>query len=135
MENRFGKKYKLCSDKNIQSVFDAKTSVKSYPLFLHYGELETKTPVSFQITISAPKRNFKKAHERNRIKRLLREAIRQNKLILETFLQDNNKKIALFLIYTGKEEMPYTVIEKKIQQLFLQLMQEIKHKISATTTN
>jgi hypothetical protein len=54
---------------------------------------------------------------------------------LETFLQDNNKKIALFLIYTGKEEMPYTVIEKKIQQLFLQLMQEIKHKISATTTN
>lgn len=127
MNKRFGKKYKLCSEKQIQAVFDSKTSVKQYPLVVHYSELPLNNPVPFQITVSAPKRNFKKAHDRNRIKRLLRESIRQNKLILESFLISNNKQLALFMIYIAKEELPFAVLQKKINSVLNQIIKEISN--------
>lgn len=127
MDQRFGKKYKLCSEKQIQLVFDSKKSVKSYPLVVNYTELTINSAVPFQITVSAPKRNFKKAHERNRIKRQLRESIRQNKLILETFLIENNKQVALFMIYTAREEIPFETLQKKMKQVLNQIIQEISN--------
>jgi ribonuclease P protein component len=128
MNNCFGKKYKLCGEKQIQAVFDSKKSVKQYPLVIHYSELPIKTDVPFQITVSAPKRNFKKAHDRNRIKRLLRESIRQNKLILESFLKTNNKQLALFMIYIAREEIPFDVLQKKMKLVLNQIINEISHE-------
>lgn len=128
MNNCFGKKYKLCSEKQIQSVFDSKKSVKQYPLVIHYAELPLHKSATFQITVSAPKRIFKKAHDRNRIKRLLRESIRQNKLILESFLTENNKQLALFMIYIAKEELPFDVLQKKMKTILNQIIKEISNE-------
>jgi ribonuclease P protein component len=130
MNEKFGKEYKLCSQKVIQSIFDAKKSVKGYPFLIHYSLLPLTSEASFQITVSAPKRNFKKAHDRNRIKRLMREAIRKNKLILEPFLLESNKQVALFMIYTAREEIPYDVLFKKTTLLFTQLIKELSNEIS-----
>lgn len=131
MNEKFGKDYKLCSQKVIQSIFDEKKSVKAYPFLIHYSLLPLTSDASFQITVSAPKRNFKKAHDRNRIKRLMREAIRKNKLILEPFLLENKKQVALFMIYTAREEIPYDILFKKTTLLFTQLIKEINNE----TTN
>jgi ribonuclease P protein component len=131
MNENFGKEYKLCSQKVIQSIFDEKKSVKAYPFLIHYSLLPLTSDASFQITVSAPKRNFKKAHDRNRIKRLMREAIRKNKLILESFLLENKKQVALFMIYTAREEIPYDILFKKTTLLFTQLIKEITNE----TTN
>jgi len=131
MNEKFGKEYKLCSQKVIQSIFDEKKSVKAYPFLIHYSLLPLTSDASFQITVSAPKRNFKKAHDRNRIKRLMREAIRKNKLILEPFLLENKKQVALFMIYTAREEIPYDILFKKTTLLFTQLIKEITNE----TTN
>lgn len=128
MNEKLGKKNKLCSQKQIQLVFDEKNSLKAYPFVLHYAKLPLPNNVSFQITVSAPKRNFKKAHDRNRIKRLMRETIRKNKLILETFLQENEQQVALFMIYTAREEITYDVLYKKTTQLFKQLINEISNE-------
>ena len=128
MNEKFGKEYKLCSQKVIQSIFDAKKSVKAYPFLIHYSLLPLTSEASFQITVSAPKRNFKKAHDRNRIKRLMREAIRKNKLILEPFLLENKKQVALFMIYTAREEIPYDILFKKTTLLFTQLIKEITNE-------
>jgi len=130
MNEKFGKEYKLCSQKVIQSIFDAKQSVKAYPFLIHYSLLPLTNEAPFQITVSAPKRNFKKAHDRNRIKRLMREAIRKNKLILEPFLLEHNKHVALFMIYTAREEIPYDTLFKKTTLLFTQLIKEISNEIS-----
>jgi ribonuclease P protein component len=83
--------------------------------------------VPFQVTISAPKRYYKKAHDRNRIKRIVREAIRKNKLILEPFLVERGLHMALFVIYTGREELKTETLHKKTQQLFKQLIDEISN--------
>lgn len=127
MNEQLGKKNKLCSQKQIQLVFASKTSVKSYPIVIQYAPLPLFSNIPFQITISVPKRNFKKAHDRNRIKRLMREAIRKNKLILESFLQQKEQQLALFMIYTAREEVDYDFLLKKTKQIFNQLINEISN--------
>ena len=127
MDQSFGKKYKLCRQKLIDSVFKSGNTVKQYPFVVHFMEIEEKLEAPFQITVSAPKRLFKKAHDRNRIKRLMRETIRKNKLILETFITTNNKQLVLFMVYTSKEEMKYDVLLKKTEQLFKQLVNKFEN--------
>jgi ribonuclease P protein component len=127
MDQTFGKKYKLCRQKLIDSVFKSGNTVKQYPFVVHFMEIEEKLEAPFQITVSAPKRLFKKAHDRNRIKRLMRETIRKNKLILETFSITNNKQLVLFMVYTSKEEMKYDVLLKKTEQLFKQLVNKFEN--------
>jgi ribonuclease P protein component len=125
MNEQFGKEYKLCSQKIIDTIFIEKKSVKAYPFVLYYLELPLPNSSPFQITVSVPKRIFKKAHDRNRIKRLMRECIRKNKLNLEPFLIENKKQVALFMIYTAREELTIEFLQKKTKQLFKQLIDEL----------
>ncbi len=131
MDQSFGKEYKLCSKKAIEFLFEKKRTVKQFPFVVTYGEIELPTKKSFQVVISAPKRIFKKAHDRNRIKRLMREVFRKKKLILEDFLIEEKKQLALFLVYTNKEELDYTVLENKIELLFHKLVKELKNEIKS----
>ena len=125
MDQTFGKEYKLCSQKKIESLFKTGKTVKKFPLIVHFQEVEETLSKPFQIVISAPKRIYRKAHDRNRIKRLMREAVRKNKTILESYLIPKNKNIILFLVYTNKEEIPIDVLLKKTEQLFNLVIQKI----------
>lgn len=124
MDQTFGKEYKLCSQKIIKAIFDEKKTIKQYPFVLNYAFLELPTDKPFQVVISAPKRIFRKAHERNRIKRLCRETVRKNKLILEDELTKEQKQAALFLVYTSKEELSYEILLKKTELLFKKFVAE-----------
>lgn len=126
MDETFGKAYKLCSQKAIAAIFEQKKSVKQFPFVMHYALMDLPTTKTFQVVISAPKRNFRKAHDRNRIKRLMKEVFRKNKLILEEKLTTNQLQMALFLIYTHKEEMDYSLLLRKMESLILKLTNEIK---------
>jgi len=106
-----------------------KKAVKQFPLLIHYKVNPLPESVPFQLVFSAPKRIFRKAHDRNRIKRLLRETVRKNKLILETFLNEHQIQVALFLVYTNKEELPYDVLLRKTEQLFQKLIVQLKNEI------
>jgi ribonuclease P protein component len=64
----------------------------------------------FQAGVTVSSRHFKKAVDRNRIKRLIREALRLQKNELESSLNTNNKQLSLFLIYTGNALPEYKVI-------------------------
>ena len=125
MNERFGKSYKLCSRKVIARIFDEGNSVRHYPFLVQFVEQPVEGDQPFQLVFSAPKRTFKKAHERNRIKRLLREAFRKKKLILEEALLQHNKQLALFVIYTAKEELPLQVLLAKTAALLEKITQEL----------
>ena len=68
----------------------------------------------FQFTVSVSKKNFKRAVDRNRLKRQMREAVRKNKLYVINFLKEKNKPCAMMFVFTGKEKAEYKEIEGQI---------------------
>jgi ribonuclease P protein component len=125
MNETFGKEYKLCSQKLIKELFDNGNKSFAFPFAYHFKLVELTSNAPFQVTISVPKRKFKHAHDRNRIKRLIREAIRKNKLILEEPLKINNQQLALFLIYSHDAEVDLNTLMLKINTLFNKLNESI----------
>jgi ribonuclease P protein component len=80
--------------------------------------------IQFSVGVSA--RNFKKAVDRNRIKRLTREAYRLQKGFLYTKMKERNQQLAVFFIYTGKELPDYKTVHEKIGLTLQRLIKEIK---------
>jgi ribonuclease P protein component len=125
--NKLGKRYMLCSKNTIDALFESGITVKSYPYvaILQYDQFKDEVP--FKIVFSAPKRTFKRAHERNRIKRICKEAVRLNKSQLESYLVDNEKQLALFLVYSSKEELKNEQLEKKTVALFKKIINKLEN--------
>lgn len=105
------------------SIFEGGKQEKVYPFLLRYLTVNLKTNTRFQIVIAVPKRKFKKAVDRNKIKRLIREAVRKKKYIIENSMTDDEPQLALFLIYTSNQEETYQRIIDKIEALFLRLVE------------
>ena len=128
MNVEFGKKYKLCSHTIIKAVFEEGKTIKQYPLRSIAMTLDPdSTKAAFQLVISVPKRNFKKAHDRNRIRRQLKEAFRLNKVALEEKLIEQKQQIALFIVYTERTALEYKVLESKMKKLIQQITIEQGH--------
>ena len=126
MNYKLGKNYKLCSKTIIDDLFKDGLSVKAYPLKAIFKEVELSSDIPFQVVFSAPKRTFKKAVQRNHIKRKSKEAFRLNKNLLEAYLTENNKQIALFLVYSTPEEFDHLILEKKVIKLFNKIISKLE---------
>lgn len=122
----FGKAYKLCSRKMIDRLFKEGKQLRAFPITVYYLESETVEKVPFQVVLSAPKRQFKRAHDRNYVKRLLKEVLRREKQPLEDVLNAGGKQISLFIIYTNKEVLAYQELEKCVQKLVGKLIAELQ---------
>lgn len=125
MNQSFGKAYKLCSKLLIDEIFSSGKMAKAYPFIIRYKTVELPTNTPFQVVISAPKRRFRHAFQRNRIKRVCREVLRKQKHILETPLREKGKQMGLFLIYTGKEELSSQELSHKCEVLFKKIIADI----------
>jgi ribonuclease P protein component len=127
MDERLGKSYKLCSRKVMDALFTTNDfHVSKYPFRLVAKVTDLPTQHHFQIGFSVPKRNFKKAPDRNKIKRLMREIVRKNKSLIEVPMKNKDKQLALFLIYTGKEILEFKEFEDKIVFILQRLRKEIE---------
>ena len=78
-----------------------------------------------QAGFGASSRHFKKAVDRNRIKRLGREAYRLQKEPLLRRLTGKGLSLAVFFIYTGKELPEYATVTEKIGVILQKLIKEI----------
>ncbi len=68
-----------------------------------------------QAGVGVSSRNFKKAVDRNRIKRLMREAYRLQKNTLHDTLAQNSQSMSVFFLYLGKELPAYEVLFAKME--------------------
>lgn len=101
MEESFPKKNKLKSRKLITQLFSEGKSVNIYPLKLVYILLPQQQDAILKVGVSVPKRNFKRAVDRNYLKRLLREAFRKNKYLVTSNLKHS---YAFMFLYIGKNK-------------------------------
>lgn len=120
----FKKEERLCSRTLIKELFDNGSSFTVYPFKAIWENTTFEEHYPVKVIISVSKRNFKRAVDRNRIKRLIREAYRKNKIILYEALKRHDKKCLLAIIYTAKHEMSYKEIELKIILTLQRLIKE-----------
>lgn len=129
-KNTFTKEEKLCSAKAIDTLFSAGESFIAYPLRVVYriheeSELDRQNA---SVMISVPKRKFKRAVKRNRVKRLIREAYRMNKHDLISLLNKQNKSMDVAFLYL-KDELPeFIEIEKSMLKAVSILTDKIEKK-------
>jgi ribonuclease P protein component len=130
VKNTLGKAYKLCHQRVIESLYenDAQKN-KQYPFAIQFKIIELSSNTPFQIVLSAPKRRFRDANQRNRIKRLMRECVRLQKHDLENYLIQNNKQLALFMVYIDQQEQSIEFLEKKTKQLFSKIITQLHETI------
>lgn len=114
MSFRFQKHEKLKSQKLIEQIFQTGKSVSAFPLKLYYTPIVSATKTRFQVGFSVPKRHFKKAVDRNYIKRLLRENYRLNKNLFENLPPAS---YGLMIVYTGKEMPNYSSLQRSYRKL------------------
>lgn len=125
----FRKKERLCSKKIIGNLFRDGNSFALFP-FRIYWQITTSEQLSpARIAISIPKKKFKKAVDRNLIKRRIKEAYRKNKQNLYFDLKRKNLNIAFILIYLAHDLMTYPELEEKMI-LTLQKLMESYEKAS-----
>ena len=113
-KNTLGKKERLKSKKLIGKLFEEGESIKKYPFRLIFLIQDENSLLKNQASFSFPKRNFKKAVDRNRIKRLIKEAYR---LEQRKILQDYNLPFVMMITYLGKKEPIFSDVKENIKEL------------------
>lgn len=115
MPKRFGfaKAERLKSRKQIDALFADGKAVTAFPVRVVYRFVGDDAG-GVQAGVSASKKNFKRAVDRARLKRLLREAYRLQKEELVAATKLANKKGILFFLYTGKELSDFESVKEAV---------------------
>lgn len=116
-----GKSQRIKSRKLIEQMFEEGKAVKNYPfraVFLEQHE------GGFQMAVSVPKKRLKKAVDRNKVKRMVREAYRLQSP--EIFQEASEASFAIMIIYMGNEVPDYSLVSTKIKGLLQRFVKEIQ---------
>lgn len=130
------RKYEILSSaKRIETLFARGTALTSYSvraIFLYaHDEAQTLSPV--QTLFSVPGRNFRKATQRNLLRRRLKEAYRKNKHILYSPSRQMQGTIYIALLYSAKHTEPYSSIEKSVIKLLQEIIVKIQSAIESNS--
>lgn len=142
----YTKKERLCSFQHQKLLFTHGNVFFCYPFRVVYLKLKTsnhpdpsdshiydpgydmslRAPV--KCLISVPAKKFKRAVDRNLIKRLMREAYRKNKSAFYAFLEKEGYDCLLAFVYSGNQILSYAELESKITLSLYKLMDKLKNE-------
>ena len=131
-----GKDERLKSRKLIDQLFNKGKGFSIFPfrVLYEFSEKEkdnTDSHLRFGVAVSS--RNFKKAVDRNKVKRLVREAYRIQKNDLRDLLISHDRQLNVFFIYTAKEVPDLENLKDKINLIIIKLISIVHEKIAADT--
>jgi len=121
----FSKIEHLCGEKRITRLYTQGDAFIAYPVRVVFL-IEPKSDIEpANVLISVPKKRFKRAVKRNRLKRLIREAYRLNKQELIEKLEEKQLQIHVAFNYVSDDELDFVSIEKKIKLSLQKLIDKI----------
>lgn len=114
-----GKKERIKHLSAIRALFDGGKSIVAFPVraIYHIRKHEENQPVA-SILVSVPKRHFKHAVDRNRVKRQLREAFRLNKQML-SLPEKTHADIAF--VWLDDKHYDTRQVEKRVRKLLVRI--------------
>ncbi len=121
-----GKDERLKSRKAIEQLFKEGKSLSLFPLRVIYQKTahsKSKPCSNLQAGFTVSSKHFKRATDRNRTRRLMKEAYRLQKNELQQTLIEKEIKLDTFFIYVGKEVPDYSVIFEKLKLAIDKLQQ------------
>ncbi len=125
------KSERIKSKKAIETLFQSGEAFFSFPYRIVYkatASAEANAPAlsaeGLQMAVSVPKRFFKRAHDRNRIKRLTREAYRLQKPYLAEITRQQGKTLQLMLVFQGKTLPDYITCCKAVEKIIQTLLKK-----------
>lgn len=124
--SRFPKAERLCSRRQTEQLFQEGGSVFLFPFKLRFLQAAEKTREEAfpQVLISVPKRRFRKAVDRNWLKRRIREAYRLSKAEHKEVLYKTN---TLAIMYVGKEKLPFSYLRRRLSKVLDKLAEAYDH--------
>lgn len=128
--NSLGKNARLKQRKLIDALFQSGKSLVAYPYRFYFRESRVVDGASPRVLfgVGVSKRYFKKAVDRNRIKRLTREVYRLRQAYARSLAEANKSELDLFVIYTGKELPTIEICEKAMEAGLQKLIRTIGPK-------
>ena len=125
----FRKEERLSNKEKIRSLFSEGYSFIIYPIKITWKETKLDCNYPVQVLINVSHHNFRKAVDRNILKRRMREVYRKNKHLLYEPLILNKKQYALSLVYIGKNIADYQDIETIIITIIQRLIKGYEKNI------
>ena len=111
----FSKEERLTGKTSIDQLFNEGKSFNLFPFKVFYCIVENQAEPIARLLIAIPKKKVKLAVDRNRLRRLIREAYRLNRTEFITFLEMKSVHFHFALIYTGESvDLAYKEVELKI---------------------
>lgn len=113
----FRREERLKSRKIISSLFQKGSNSSTFNVYpIRFVWITTtEQDSSIQAAFSVSKKTFKRANQRNTVKRRMREAFRLHKALMYNALEGSEKQFSFMFIFNGKEEMSYQEIERAFQ--------------------
>jgi ribonuclease P protein component len=112
----FTKAERISIQKEIDLLFAEGASFLVYPLRIIYLQKKPVSGVPVSILVSVPKKRFKRAVKRNRVKRWIRESYRLNKNTLCESLAAADKGLLIAFVYVGKELYDFATMEAAVKK-------------------
>jgi len=121
----FKKNERLCSRKAIEELYSKGQSFYSRNFKIIFLVQKEISLYPCQVVFSAPKKIFKRAVDRNLIKRRMREAYRANKPEFYKQLSDKNIFLHLLVLYNTKEILAFDEINKNVLNALNDLVKKL----------
>jgi len=122
----FKKEERLCNKRLLEQLFSSGSSFLCYPFRISWLQAPLPDGIAVQVVFAVAKKRYRRAVDRNLIKRRTREAYRLHKQeLLYTVLQGQSRQIVLSINYIGKEINDFGLMDRKMVKLLGQLSEQI----------
>lgn len=123
----FTKQEKLTGETVVTDLFLTGASFIAYPIRVVWKSAKTEDAPSLKVLMSVPKKKLKHAVDRNRVKRLLREAYRLQKQDLSDLVAEQGLQVRMAFVWIPNEVLDYLKVEKKVLDALSKMQKLLKN--------